>query len=513
MVKLGSNDLTLNDFKKVLIENQSIELSNNAIEKVEANFNFLSKFSDDSIIYGVNTGLGPMAQYIIEEDKLIELQYNLIRSHASGSGKNVPDIFVKAAMIARLNSLMLGYSGIHKDIVELLKAFINLRVYPKIPEHGGVGASGDLVQLAHLALALIGEGEASFQGKIEPVKEILLKLDLQPIDIHIREGLALLNGTSVMTGIGLINVINAKKLLEWSLLCVSIIAQIVESYDDYYSIKLNNLKNHKGQINVAKCLNNILWESTLIRKREDHLFNGKHKSGGINEKVQEYYSIRCTPQILGPIWDTIEFTEKILIEELNSVNDNPVIDEVNNTVLHGGNFHGDYISIEMDKLKIAVTKLSMLAERQLNFLLNNKLNEILPPFINLGRMGLNFGMQGMQFTATSTTAENQSLSFPMYVHSIPNNNDNQDIVSMGTNSAIIAHKVIENTFEVIAIELIGILQAVDYLGIKDRMSSKTSNIYYALREVVPVFVNDSTKYEEIQKIKDLLLSYELDVLT
>ena len=179
--------------------------------------------------------------------------------------------------------------------------------------------------------------------------------------------------------------------------------------------------------------------------------------------MQEYYSLRCVTQILGPIYDTIQHAEKIVIDELNSVNDNPVVDHENQNIFHGGNFHGDYVSLEMDKLKIAITKLSMLSERQLNYLLNDKLNRKFPPFVNLGILGLNFGMQGMQFTATSTVAENQSLSFPMYVHSIPNNNDNQDMVSMGANAALMTKKVIDNSFEVLAIQMMTVLQAVDYL--------------------------------------------------
>ena len=173
----------------------------------------------------------------------------------------------------------------------------------------------------------------------------------------------------------------------------------------------------------------------------------------IADKVQEYYSIRCVPQILGPILDTIEYAEKVLVNEANSSSDNPVIDIENGNIFHGGNFHGDYISLEMDKLKIAVAKLSMLLERQINYLMNDKLNDKLPPFVNLGKLGVNFGMQGAQFTATSTVAENQTLSFPNYVHSISNNNDNQDIVSMGTNSAQFARKVIDNTYQVLSIEL------------------------------------------------------------
>jgi histidine ammonia-lyase len=197
-----------------------------------------------------------------------------------------------------------------------------------------------------------------------------------------------------------------------------------------------------------------------------------------------------------------------LIEEVNSANDNPIVNVEKQHVYHGGNFHGDYVSLEMDKLKIVVTKMSMLAERQLNYLLNSKLNDILPPFVNLGTLGLNFGMQGVQFTATSTTAENQMLSNPMYVHSIPNNNDNQDIVSMGTNAALITKKVIENAFEVVAIEMITVVQAIEYLDVKDKVSSKTRKMYDAVRNIVPPFKTDKVMYPYVNEVKNYIINHQ-----
>jgi len=201
------------------------------------------------------------------------------------------------------------------------------------------------------------------------------------------------------------------------------------------------------------------------------------------------------------VYDTIAQTEQVVVDELNSVNDNPVIDHENHNIFHGGNFHGDYVSLEMDKLKIAVTRLSMLSERQLNYLLNDKLNQKFPPFLNLGVLGFNFGMQGMQFTATSTVAENQTLSYPMYVHSIPNNNDNQDIVSMGCNAALLSKKVIDNSFEVLAIQAMTLLQAVDYLDCANKLSTQTNKVYTDLRAIFPTFIEDKPKYQDLQQVK------------
>ncbi|MEO6669704.1 MAG: aromatic amino acid ammonia-lyase [Ferruginibacter sp.] len=502
MINVGGSALSLNDFSEILFKEKGVVLDASAIETVEENHRFLQGFSSNKLIYGINTGFGPMAQYKISEENLLQLQYNLIRSHASGGGKMLSPVLVKAIMIARLNSLMQAYSGIHTEVVELLTTLINKNITPCIFEHGGVGASGDLVQLAHLGLVLIGEGEVVYDGKLYPTKEIFDKLEVKPLSIHIREGLAILNGTSAMTGIGMVNIIQAKKLLEWSVMMTAMVNEIVEAFDDHYSLELNIVKPHKGQNKIAAMLREILTESHMIRDRSEHLYNPDNLNQEVFlDKVQEYYSIRCVTQVLGPVYDTIVNAERVVTDELNSVNDNPVIDHKNKNIFHGGNFHGDYVSLEMDKLKIAITKLSMLSERQLNYLLNNKLNQKFPPFVNLGVLGFNFGMQGMQFTATSTVAENQTLSFPMYVHSIPNNNDNQDIVSMGCNAALMTKKVIDNSFEVLAIQMMTILQAVDYLDCVQRLSAQTKSVYNEIRKIFPKFIEDAPKYKDLERIK------------
>ena len=475
--------LRIEDFYEAVFEGRPISVDKKVVETVKKSFDFLMKFSKNKVIYGVNTGFGPMAQYKIQDSETIQLQYILIRSHASGTGNPIPPKHVKAAMLARLNTLSLGHSGVHISVLETMTALINKDITPLIYEHGGVGASGDLVQLAHLALVLIGEGEVFHKGQRLATKEVFEKEGIAPIKIELREGLGLINGTSVMTGIGV-------------------------AYDDHLSEYLNGTKKHKGQREIARSMRSHLQDSTLTRKREHHLYVDNNGVKVFEEKVQEYYSIRCVPQILGPVLDTLNDVERILIEEVNSANDNPIVDLDQENVYHGGNFHGDYVSLEMDKLKIVVTKMSMLAERQLNFLLNHRLNDILPPFVNLGMLGLNFGMQGVQFTATSTTAENQMLSNPMYVHSIPNNNDNQDIVSMGTNAALITKKVIENAFEVIAIEMITVVQAIEYLGFKDKVSSKTKHMYDAVRKIVPPFQKDEIMYPYVNQLKDFITNHK-----
>ena len=498
--------VSLDEFQKIVFENEKIELSDLTQKRVKESYDFLSHFAENKIIYGVNTGFGPMAQYRIEDQDRIQLQYNLIRSHASGLGEILPESYVKSSMLARLNTLSLGHSGIHISAVELMTELINRNIIPVIYQHGGVGASGDLVQLAHLALILIGEGEVFFQGEKRSTQAVFEQEGLEPLKIHLREGLALMNGTSVMSGVGIVNILQAEKLLDWAISCSSLINEIMGAYDDHLSEKLNSTKKHSGQQEIAARMREFISGSQLIRKRAEHLYNGKVQEEIFKDKLQEYYSIRCVPQILGPIYESIENAKKILVEEVNSANDNPIVDVETQNVYHGGNFHGDYVSFEMDKLRIAITKLSMLQERQLNYLLNPDLNEILPAFVNLGKLGLNFGMQGAQFTATSTSAENQTLSTSMYIHSIPNNKDNQDVVSMGTNAALLTKKVIENSFEVISIQLLTLIQAIDFLECHDKLSPKAKEIYQDIRKIVPTFKEDIVLSPELQKIKSYIMN-------
>lgn len=504
-VEITGGNLTLKDFEKLVFEKGEVVLNKSALKEIDNCFKFLTAFSAKKLIYGINTGFGPMAQYRIENEDRFKLQYNLIRSHASGCGEMLKPEFLKATLVARLSSLMKAKSGIHRSTVELLRDFINNDILPLIFTHGGVGASGDLVQLAHVALCLIGEGEVYHEGKLKPTKSVLSKLNINPLEVKMREGISLMNGTSCMTGIGMINTLLAYRLAKWEMTMSAMVNEISEAYDDHISVELNQVKPHPGQQIVASTMRRILKGSKLLKKREEHLYDKEVKETVLEEKVQEYYSSRCLPQIIGPIWDTIAYTETVLTNEINSVNDNPIIDYKNEHIYHGGNFHGDYVSIEMDKLKIAVTKLSMLAERQLNYLLNHNLNQKLTPFINMGTLGLNFGLQGMQYTATSTVAENQTLSNPMYVHSIPNNNDNQDIVSMGSNAAIMCNKVIENSFDVFAVHLIAICQSIDLRGIQNKLSPSTKKVYDAVRKICPkVVTEEKSMYPELAKVRQYI---------
>ena len=500
------------EYFEIVLNGKELKPSKEHLERVYRSFFFLREFAKEKIIYGINTGFGPMAQYRIPDEDLNKLQYNLIRSHSNGTGNGLSDEQVRSVMISRFNTLCLGRSGVAREVVEQIALYINKGIYPYIPEHGSVGASGDLVQLAHLGLALIGEGKVRYNQEERNCADVLNELDIKPLELQLRDGLALINGTSCMSGIGMLNNFYSRRALSWAVTIGSVLNELVRTYDDSFSEELNNAKKHVGQQDVAAGMREVLGDSQMVRKREGHLFTNIDEAesgdGIFKDKVQEYYSFRCIPQILGPVLDTIRFSEKILLEEINSANDNPVVDLESYHVYHGGNFHGDYVALEMDKLKIAVTKMTMLCERQLNFLMNPKLNDIFPPFMNLGRLGINFGVQGMQFMATSTTAENQSLSFPMYVHSIPNNNDNQDVVSMGTNAALMTAKVIDNCFQVMAIECIALIQGAEYLNCSDQMSSIGRAFTDELKKIVPPFKEDGSHTEAIMKLADHLKNNE-----
>ena len=500
-------NITLAQVYELLFKNQNLVISDDEISAVGDCYNFLEQFSKEKVIYGINTGFGPMAQWRVEDQYLEDLQYNIIRSHSTGAGPALDDIYVKASMVARLGSFLQCRSGIHPEAVLLLQEFINKNIIPFIPEHGSVGASGDLVQLAHIALCLIGEGKVHYNGEWLPTKEVMDKEGLSPLSIHVREGLSATNGTSVMTGISAVNQFHAENLLRWAILAGVWMNEIAESYDDSISEPLNSCRRHYGQQYIAKEMRKMAATSKCLKKREHALYDNGHKDVKVfHDKVQAYYSLRCLPQILGPIYETLENARRVIEEEFNAASDNPIIDPENENVFHGGNFHGDYISLEEDKVKIALVRLTMTAERQLNYLFHDRINGILPPFLNMVTLGLNYGMQACQFTATSTTAESQTLAMPNYVHSIPNNNDNQDIVSMGTNSALLCKHVIENAYQVMTILMMALAQATDCLNMRSRLSDETGKAYNELRQLTPQIVEDTPFYEDIIKVEQYLKS-------
>lgn len=503
--------LTIDSLNGLLFRGETLSVDAPTMHEVARCYDFLRCFSLGKVIYGINTGFGPMAQWRVSDDHLRELQYNIIRSHATGAGPALTEPYVRAAMVARLGTFLQARSGVHPDVIGLLVEFINRGICPYIPEHGSVGASGDLVQLAHIALAMIGEGRVHYDGGWRDAGAVLRECGLRPMTIHIREGLSVTNGTSVMTGISAVNQIFAERLLHHALLASVWMNEVAASYDDFMAAPLNAVRRHEGQQRVAEVLRRIAEGTGRLHCREHELYDDAHADvDTFDQKVQAYYSLRCVPQIFGPIAETLRNARRIIEEELNSACDNPIVDPDAGNVLHGGNFHGDYISLEEDKVKTVVVRIAMTAERQLNYLMHDRINGILPPFLNLGTLGLNYGMQACQFTATSTTAECQTLAMPNYVHSIPNNNDNQDIVSMGTNSALLTRRVIDNAYQVMAIHFMALAQATDCLGIAGTLAPATHRAYEAVRRQTPTIVTDTPFYDDIARLEEWLRSEEGD---
>lgn len=489
----------------------SVEIARSAITNVEKAKQFLDREAGKKVIYGVNTGFGPMASHIINEKQSVTLQENLIRSHAVGMGEPIRSEYALAAMVVRLNTLLKGFSGVSPKLIFHLQTFINRRIIPVIPEHGAVGTSGDLVQLAHIALALMGEGEVMYEGRRQEAKDVLQKLRIEPYHLQAKEGLSLINGTSVMAGITSLLCKDAERLLTIATRAGVLALELVHGFDDSISERLHAMRPHPGQVKIAKMMRDLLRTSHLLRNREAFQKTVKlpERVRKIPEIVQEVYSFRCIPQILGPIVDILAKVSKEIGTEINSVTDNPVVDWENKVFIHGGNFHGDYVAAGVDQLKIGLIKLTILSERRTNFFLNQKVNTYLPPFLNLERPGLTLGLQGLQFVATSTTANSQSLAFPHHIHSIPTNGDNQDVVSMGTDAALIASRVIENAYIVLAIELITLAQAVDILEIRRNLSVSSKNLFDSLRVCFPAIEEDRVLVKELPRVVDLLKTIEI----
>ncbi len=494
-------NLTLSGMAAVLYDGEPLTLTDDEMTRVERAYRFLSTFAEDKVIYGINTGFGPMAQWRVSDDRLTDLQYHIVRSHATGMGDPIDPVMVRAAMMARLGTFIQGHSGVHPDVVRMLRDMVNRHITPVVPRHGSVGASGDLVQLAHIALAMIGEGRVWYGGQQMAAAEALAAEGLTPLTLRLRDGLALTNGTAMMTGVATVNQREAEHLLDRALTAALWMNEVAGSYDDFMAEPLNAARRHHGQMDVARRLRQMAEGSRCLTQREHELYDTAHRETTTFErKVQAYYSLRCIPQIYGPVAETLENARRIIEEELQAANDNPIIDVDSANVYHGGNFHGDYISMEQDKVKMAMTRVAMTAERQLNYLLHDRLNGILPPFLCMATPGLDYALQAYQFTATSTTAECQTLAMPNYVHSIPNNQDNQDIVSMGTNTALLTTHVCRNVREVLTILYVALAQATDCLHLADRLAPATRWAYDMVRSIAPAITADRPPYGELSAL-------------
>jgi len=503
-LRLTGQNLHISDVLGVIAGSTAISFNNAKEKTYKVVRSYLEAESKQKIIYGVNTGFGPMAGHVLAPKQLRRLQYNLIVSHAVGLGEPVNPVFVRAAMLVRLNTLSRGNSGVSAALLKHLGLLINAGVVPIVPEHGAVGTSGDLVQLAHIAACVIGEGKVWYRGKILDAKSVYKRLRIKPYVLKSKEGLALINGTAFMTGVAVVLADKSNRIMDLALRNAAFALEVTSGYSDSLSPQLHALRPHLGQQLVAARLRKLLSKSSLLKTRvkfhEEYSTGEDEEAKIISELLQDVYSLRCIPQILGPVWETLQSHNKTVEVEMNSVTDNPVIVYQQKKIIHGGNFHGEYIAASVDDLKAALVKLTMLSERRTNYLLSQHVNGRFPPFANLARPGFNLGLQGLQFVATSTTAQSQSLAFPHRVHSIPTNADNQDVVSMGSDAALLADKVAQNSFIVLAIELLTLCQLADHLGIGDLVSDSSKELYKLCRRAVPKILEDRPLGAEIDEL-------------
>jgi histidine ammonia-lyase len=520
VVVLSGNDLSIEDIVAIGVGDKQIAVDPAAIARCRKSREFLKQEIDAKrIIYGVNTSFGPMCNKIINDSDIEALQVNLIKSHAAGLGDPIKPYIALAVLVVRLNTLVKGYSGVRTELIDLMSGMINKGIAPYIPESGSVGASGDLVHLAHAALAIIGEGKVFFKKELRSATEVFAETGLVPLRLSYKEGIAIVNGTSAMTAIAAFALFGAKKLLRLACVNAAFAVEIFGGIDDAFDEDLHDVKPHPGQKKVAEIIRRLYEGSKNITLRKDmhdiirrqkadgSLANGRAK-GRVYEtsiNVQDVYSIRCTPQILAPVMEAIDAASKTIEIEANSSNDNPIIIPEKKKIIHGGNFHGQSVGFAMDMLCMAIAQLCTLSERRLNKLLDKNLNEGLPEHLISGTVGLTMGFMGAQYLATSTTAENRQLANPVSTLSISCNASNQDVVSMGTVASRKAFKSVSNAKHVLTLETLAQLQALSFRN-ASTMGGGTTKMYGVLQEHFSVYDNSRVFHDDLVKFRKLLFS-------
>jgi histidine ammonia-lyase len=449
-------------------------------------------------VYGVNTGFGALAETRIAERDVRALQRNLVRSHACGVGPDLGEAEVRAMMVLRAQVVALGYSGVREEVVDLLLAMLNRGVHPRIPSQGSVGASGDLAPLAHLALSLIGEGEARFEGALMPSAEALAKAGLSAIELAAKEGLALINGTQYMTALGALAVRDALALCTAADIAGAVSLEALKGSRKPFDERLMRVRPHPGQAACARNMRALLDESDIM------------VSHASCHKVQDAYSLRCIPQVHGATRDALAWAAEVLTREVNSVTDNPTVflddsagsDASGAELISGGNFHGQPIALALDLAAIAAAELGNISERRVEQLVNPALSSGLTPFLAL-QSGLHSGFMIAQVASASLVSENKVLCHPASVDSIPSSAGREDHVSMGSISARKLMQVIENVAGSLAIELMTAAQGVDQR--KPLAPSKgVAAAHAAVRSVVEVLVEDRALYRDIAAVRELL---------
>jgi len=492
---INDDFLSLNDLWQIFSENKKIKLSEKNVAKIQKARRFLDKKlqESDKPIYGINTGFGALHNIKIDDNQINLLQENLVRSHACGIGEPVPDEIVKLMLLLKVLSLSKGHSGAQLQTVQLLINFYNQDIFPVVFQQGSLGASGDLVPLAHLSLPLMGEGEVNFDGKIYSGQEILEKFGWQRINLQAKEGLALLNGTQFMEAYGVFNLFKTKKLLYLSDVIAALSLDAYDGRIEPFDELVQKIRPHKGQIETAAFIRDILEDSELLNQSKKH--------------VQDPYSFRCIPQVHGASKDAVNYVQRTVINEINAVTDNPLIFPDEDRIISGGNFHGQPLALSLDMLAIAMSEIANISERRTYQLISGKRN--LPAFL-VNNPGLNSGLMIPQYASASAVSQNKQLSTPASVDSIESSNGQEDHVSMGANAATKAYRVIDNVQKVLAIELLTASQALDFRKLKT--SPFLSKFIKAYREAVSFIEEDRMLHKDIVKSIEFIEQIRLENL-
>lgn len=494
---INGEDLTLEEVREVAVHGRKIAIDAGARMRMEESYELVREIlGSGQPTYGISTGFGEFSRVHLSDDQNYTLQLNLIRSHASATGKPFDEKTVRAIMLLRLNALCVGYSGINPEIADLLVSFLNLGITPIIPEQGSLGASGDLANLAHMSLVLVGEGRATVDGVEMDGREALERFKLVPARLCGKDGLALINGTAVMLGVGTLAYLEAEDVLNAANGAAALTFEALHGFRGAYDHRIHALRRKQGQMDVASTMRRLLEGSEYADTRL--------------HDVQDAYTLRCVPQVHGASLDAMRYVRDVLATEANAVTDNPLVFTETGEVISGGNFHGQPLALAFDFLAIAVAELANISERRTERLVNPQLSG-LPAFL-VENGGVQSGFMIPQYVAASLVSENKVLAHPASVDSIPSSANKEDHVSMGAFAARKVVTVTANARRVVAIELMCAAQAID-LQEKRRLGKGTKRLYELVRGVVPYLAEDRPLSCDIEAIADLIAGgYIADVL-
>jgi histidine ammonia-lyase len=491
-ILIDGHSLNLEQFIDITRNHKKVELSKDAVERVNKARALVDRYvSENKTVYGITTGFGKFSDIVINGEETKTLQRNLIISHSCGVGNPLDEEIVRGIMLLRANALAKGNSGIRLSTLNTLLDMLNKGVIPIIPEKGSLGASGDLAPLAHMVLVMIGEGEALYNGIRITGREAMDRSGIDIVELTSKEGLALINGTQVMTSIGAHTIYDAISLSKTADIAASLTSEALQGITDAYDEKVHLIRGHKGQINTGKNLLSILAGS-----------NNTSRQGEL--RVQDPYSLRCVPQIHGASKDCFDFVKDKVEIEMNAATDNPLIFTDEEQVISGGNFHGQPMALPFDFLAIGLSELANISERRLERLVNPALSNGLPAFL-VENGGVNSGFMIVQYAAAALVSENKVLAHPASVDSIPSSANQEDHVSMGTIAARKAREIMMNVRKVIAMEILGACQAIDLRGNKG-LGMGTQEAYNIVREKISKIDDDRVMYFDIDSCEDIIKS-------